>query len=72
MKRFIPGHATFLCTGSMSAILTVFMSVYLRHENGRRNRWATENNMLPENYSEDQKVAERDKGDNATFYQYTP
>ena len=47
------------------------MSWYLRRENARRDKWAIENNKLPENYSEEQKNAEREKGDNATFYRYT-
>jgi hypothetical protein len=47
------------------------MSLYLRRENKRRDAWAIENNMIPENYTEDQKRAEREKGDNATFYRYT-
>jgi sugar phosphate permease len=69
--RFIPGHVTLASTVSMSAILTLIMSFYLRRENARRDAWAVENNMLPENYTEDQKFAEREKGDNATFYRYT-
>jgi hypothetical protein len=69
--RFIPGHVTLASTVSMSACLTIFMSWYLRCENARRDQWATENNLLPENYTEDQKDAEREKGDNATFYRYT-
>jgi len=47
------------------------MSLYLRRENNRRDAWAIENNMDPQNYTEDQKRAEREKGDNATFYRYT-
>lgn len=55
----------------MSAVLTCLMSIYLRKENAKRDRWAVENEMLPERYTEDQKLAEREKGDNATFYRYT-
>lgn len=55
----------------MSAILTVFMSLYLRRENARRDEWAVENNMLPDSYTEEQKFAEREKGDGATFYRFT-
>jgi hypothetical protein len=69
--RFIPGHITLASTVSMSAILTCLMSAYLRIENKKRDQWAIDNNMLPENYTEDQKVAEREMGDNATFYRYT-
>ena len=38
----------------MSAILTILMSLYLRRENARRDKWAVENNKLPENYTEDE------------------
>ena len=49
----------------------MFMTFYLRKENRRREQWAIDNNMQPENYTEAQKEAERQKGDNATFYRYT-
>jgi hypothetical protein len=68
---FIPGHVTLASTVSMSLLLTIFMSLYLRRENAKRDAWAVENNMLPENYTADQKSAEREKGDYATFYRYT-
>lgn len=55
----------------MSFVLTVFMTIYLRRENARREAWAVENNRQPENYTEDEKFAERERGDNATFYRYT-
>lgn len=69
--RFIPGHITLACTVSMSVILTIGMSLYLRRENARRDAWAVENNSLPENYTETEKESERTKGDNATFFRYT-
>jgi len=69
--RFIPGHVTLACTTAMSAVLTVFMTLYLRRENARRDQLALEKNLQPEDYTEEQKLAERDMGDNATFYRYT-
>lgn len=69
--RFIPGHVTLASTVAMSFILTVFMTIYLRKENARREQWALEHNKQPENYSDEEKDAEREKGDNATFYRYT-
>lgn len=69
--RFIPGHITLASTVAMSFCLTMFMSFYLRRENARRDQWAIDNNLQPEDYTEDQKHAERNKGDNATFYRYT-
>lgn len=67
ISRFIPGHITLACTVAMSAILTVLMSVYLRFENAKRDK----SGAAPESYTEEQKEAERTKGDNATFYRYT-
>ncbi|CZT49487.1 related to allantoate permease [Rhynchosporium secalis] len=69
--RFIPGHVTLASTVAMSFVLTAFMTVYLRRENARRNQWAIENNRQPEDYTEEEKTAEREMGDNATFYRYT-
>jgi sugar phosphate permease len=69
--RFIPGHVTLACTIAMSFCLTIFMTVYLRRENARRERWAVENNKALDNYTEEDKEAERERGDNATFYRYT-
>lgn len=55
----------------MSLCLTIFMTAYLRKENRRREQWAIDNNRQPENYTEDEKHAEREMGDYATFYRYT-
>jgi len=55
----------------MSLILTIFMSWYLRRENARREKWAVDNNLQPDEYTDAQRYEERDKGDNATFYRYT-
>jgi hypothetical protein len=52
----------------MSFLLTTFMTIYLRRENARRDR---ENPTHPSDYTEEMKFAEREKGDNATFYRYT-
>ncbi|CAL3973203.1 hypothetical protein PZA11_005501 [Diplocarpon coronariae] len=69
--RFIPGHATLASTVAMSFMLTAFMTTWLRRENARRDQWALENNRQPENYTEQEKNAERELGDYATFYRYT-
>jgi len=55
----------------MSFCLTLFMHFYLKRENARRNQWAIENNLQPEDYTEEQKYAEREKGDYASFFRYT-
>lgn len=69
--RFKPGHAALLSTVSMSFCLTMFMHFYLKRENARREKWALDNNMQPEDYTEEQKYAEREKGDYASFFRYT-
>jgi hypothetical protein len=69
--RFIPGHSTLAATVSMSAVLTTLMTLYLRRENRRRDALAASINKLPEQYTEEERFAERENGDNATFYRYT-
>ena len=70
-SRFISGHAILIGLISMSFILSAFMLVYLKRENARRDRWAVEHNMFPDSYTEEQKFAEREKGDHASFFRYT-
>jgi predicted MFS family arabinose efflux permease len=64
--RYFSGHGLLLGTTTMSACLCVYMTLYLRRENERRNRLMAENNLTLEAYSEDMKEAERERGDNAT------
>ena len=65
--RYIVGHATLLATTSMSMILCILMTLYLRRENARRDR----EYKPPQEYTAEEKTAEREKGDNATFFRYT-
>ena len=51
----------------MSLCLCVFMTIYLRRENARRDR----EYKAPSEYTAEEKAAERHKGDNATFFRYT-
>ena len=51
----------------MSMILCIIMTIYLRRENARRDR----EHKAPSDYSLEEKAAEREKGDNATFFRYT-
>ncbi|KAG8767381.1 hypothetical protein FRC19_004897 [Serendipita sp. 401] len=70
--RYFPGFATLIATTTCSALLSLFMTIYLRRENARRDRVAQENGWpAPENYTEEMKEAEREKGDNASFFRYT-
>jgi MFS family permease len=61
------GHAILTATSTMSCILSIFMTIYLRRENARRNAV----HKSPLEYSRAEKELEKDKGDNATFFRYT-
>lgn len=61
------GHGTLIGTLTMSTILSVFMTVYLRRENARRDR----EYKAPSEYTEAEQLLEREKGDNASFFRYT-
>ncbi|QGI75191.1 unnamed protein product [Fusarium fujikuroi] len=65
--RYFPGFGTLLGCQVMALVLSVWMTIYLRRENARRD--ATHKD--PSLYTEDEKHAEREKGDNATFFRYT-
>jgi len=65
--RYYPGFATLLACQVMAASLSIFMTIYLRRENARRDR----EYKPPSEYTEEERVAEREKGDNATFFRYT-
>ncbi|KIX97998.1 uncharacterized protein Z520_06077 [Fonsecaea multimorphosa CBS 102226] len=65
--KFTKGHAILIAMLSASTCLQIFMTAYLRHENARRDR---EYKPLDQ-YTEQDKAAEREKGDNATFFRYT-
>ncbi|KAF2752829.1 major facilitator superfamily transporter [Pseudovirgaria hyperparasitica] len=66
--QFRTGHAILIGTLSISTILCIGMTAYLRYENSRRDR---ENTKAPADYTVDEKTVEMHKGDNATFFRYT-
>lgn len=56
----------------MSLVLSILMTVYLRRENARRDKVAASSGLMAlEDYSQEQKNEQRDRGDNATFFRYT-
>ena len=55
----------------MSLILTLFMTIYLGRENARRDVLLREQNLTLENFNDEMKAAQREKGDDATFFRYT-
>lgn len=65
--RYLRGHSILLACQFMAFCLTIFMTIYLRRENARRDR----EYKAPADYTEEEKHAEREKGDNATFFRYT-
>ncbi|EXJ80382.1 hypothetical protein A1O1_08526 [Capronia coronata CBS 617.96] len=65
--KFTKGHAILIGLVSMSTILSIFMTTYLRRENARRDR----DYKSLDQYTAEDKFAEREKGDNATFFRYT-
>ncbi|KAH6909283.1 high-affinity nicotinic acid transporter [Coprinopsis sp. MPI-PUGE-AT-0042] len=69
--RYFSGHGLLIATITMSTILCFFMHFYLVRENARRDRLMESKGLTLETYTEDQRVAEREKGDNATFFRFT-
>jgi sugar phosphate permease len=66
--HYRPGHGALMGTLSMSTILCIIMTIYLRRENARRDRVY---GKKPSEYTVEERMAERDKGDNASFFRYT-
>ncbi|KAM0231957.1 hypothetical protein ACHAPO_008256 [Fusarium lateritium] len=65
--QFYPGHAAIIGFLTMSVIGSIFMTTYLRRENARRDR----EYKSPSEYTQEEMVAERERGDDATFFRYT-
>lgn len=64
--RYLSGHGTLIGLITMSTCLSIFMTLYLRRENKRRDA------VKPvEAYTEAERVAERERGDYASFFRYT-
>ncbi|PNS19670.1 hypothetical protein CAC42_7514 [Sphaceloma murrayae] len=61
------GHSILLGFISMSFLLSLFMTTYLRRENARRDKV----HKAPSEYAEAERELEREKGDNATFFRFT-
>lgn len=65
--KYLSAHATLLGFQAMAASLSIFMTIYLRRENARRDQM----HKPPSEYTEAEREAERDLGDNASFFRYT-
>ena len=66
--KFTSGHAILIGFQTMSLVLSIFMTLYLRRENSRRH---AASGKLPEEYTETERLAERERGDYASFFRYT-
>jgi hypothetical protein len=66
--KFTSGHGSLIGFQCMSLVLSIFMTLYLRRENARRH---AASGKLPEEYTETEKLAERERGDHASFFRYT-
>jgi hypothetical protein len=64
--RYFSGHGLLIGTVSMSFLLSLFMHLYLKKENARRDAAMQSQGLTLESYTEDMKHSEREKGDNAT------
>ena len=65
--RFIPASSTLIATLSMSTVLAIIMTVYFRRENARRDR----DHKPPDEYTDEERLAEHMMGDKATFFRFT-
>ncbi|KAG2017538.1 high-affinity nicotinic acid transporter [Coprinopsis cinerea AmutBmut pab1-1] len=69
--RYFSGHGLLIATVSMSTVLCIIMHIYLRRENARRDREMAAKGLTLDTYTEEMRVAERERGDYATFFRYT-
>jgi len=69
--RYFSGHGLLIGMVSMSLTLCIFMHLYLKGENARRDAAMIAKGLSLDSYSEEMKYAERERGDNATFFRYT-
>lgn len=65
--HFRQGHGILIGMITMSTALSIFMTLYLRRENRRRDA----EYKSPASFTEEEQLAQREKGDNATFFRYT-
>lgn len=66
--RYLPGHGMLAGMSGFAALLSLGMTLYLRWENKRRDELSGKH---VEAYTTEEKEAEREKGDYASFFRYT-
>lgn len=70
--RYFSGHGLLIGTVTMSACFTIFMTLYLRRENKRRDELMASQGLTLATYTDEQKDAERERGDDATVSFFPP
>ncbi|KAF4551340.1 MFS-type transporter-like protein 23 [Elsinoe fawcettii] len=65
--QYTQGHCILIGLLTMSGTISATMSAYYRRENRRRDRLYKK----PSDYTVEEKAAEREKGDHATFFRFT-
>jgi len=69
--RYFSGHGLLIGMVTMSFSLCIFMHFYCRRENARRDAAMIAKGLSLNSYTEEMMYAEREKGDNASFFRYT-
>ncbi|KAJ3576510.1 hypothetical protein NP233_g372 [Leucocoprinus birnbaumii] len=69
--RYFAGYSLLIGTVTMSTVLSLIMHIYLTRENGRRNAAMAVRGLTLDDYTEEMKYHEREKGDYASFFRYT-
>ncbi|RXW21582.1 hypothetical protein EST38_g4281 [Candolleomyces aberdarensis] len=70
--RYFQGHGLLIGTVTMSFFLCLFMHIHLKRENDRREAEMKARGLTSlDQYTEEMKTAEREKGDDASFFRYT-
>lgn len=64
--RYFSGYGLLIGMITMSVILSVFMHIYLKRENARRDGALVARGLNLNSYTEEMKYAEREKGDYAS------
>jgi hypothetical protein len=64
--RYLSGHGLLIGTVTMSLVLSIFMTIYLRTENAKRDRAMMAQGLTLESYTDEMRYTEREKGDSAT------
>jgi len=67
--RYFSGHGLLIGMVTMSLVLSVFMHLYLKRENARRDAELASQGRTLESFTEEMKFAERENGDNAPVSQ---